>query len=104
MNNNKKIGTVQETAAESPCPPPLRESAQAAIRHFLEQLEGHPATGLFDVVVAQVEEPLLREIMAFTQNNQSKAATMLGLNRGTLRKKLRQYSLLDPDTDANRRT
>lgn len=103
MNNNKKTGTAQETAAKSPCPPPLRESAQTAIRHFLSQLDGH-TTGLFDVVVAQVEEPLLREIMAFTQNNQSKAAAMLGLNRGTLRKKLRQYSLLDPDTDANRRT
>jgi Fis family transcriptional regulator, factor for inversion stimulation protein len=103
MNNNKKTGTAQEAVAESPCPPPLRESAQTAIRHFLGQLDGH-TTGLFDVVVAQVEEPLLREIMAFTQNNQSKAAAMLGLNRGTLRKKLRQYSLLDPDTDANRRT
>lgn len=100
MNNKKKIGNIEQTTSESSTPPaPLRESAHIAIRHFLSQLADQPATGLFDIVVAQVEEPLLREIMAFTQNNQSKAAAMLGLNRGTLRKKLRQYSLLEVDTD-----
>lgn len=77
-------------------PPPLNESAKTAISYFLSQLDGQPTTELYDMVIAQVEQPLLEEVMAFTQNNQSKAATMLGLNRGTLRKKLRQYGLMDP--------
>ena len=46
------------------------------------------------MVMAQVEEPLLRAVMKATCGNQSKAAAMLGLNRGTLRTKLRHYKLL----------
>jgi len=77
-------------------PPPLRESAQKAIDYFLEQLDGQPCSELHDMVMAQVEEPLLRAVMAFTSGNQSKAAEMLGLNRGTLRTKLRRYGLMNP--------
>ena len=43
---------------------------------------------------AEVEAPLLEEVMAYTRNNQTKASIMLGLNRGTLRKKLKQYGLI----------
>jgi Fis family transcriptional regulator len=46
------------------------------------------------MVLAEVEAPLLEEIMHYTRNNQTKASQMLGLNRGTLRKKLKQYGLL----------
>ena len=76
-------------------PPPLRESAEEAIRHFLETLEGEGCTELYEMVQREVEEPLFRAVLEYTQNNQSYAATMLGLNRGTLRKKLRQHGLLD---------
>jgi Fis family transcriptional regulator len=76
-------------------PKPLRDSAQEAIGYFLSQLEGNGCTELYQMVLAQVEEPLLNAVMAYTRGNQSKASTMLGLNRGTLRKKLRQYNLLD---------
>jgi Fis family transcriptional regulator len=41
-----------------------------------------------------VEAPLLEEVLRYTRNNQTKAAVLLGLNRGTLRKKLKQYDLL----------
>jgi Fis family transcriptional regulator len=46
------------------------------------------------MVMAQVEEPLLTAVMSYTRGNQSKASEMLGLNRGTLRKKLREHKLL----------
>jgi len=78
----------------STTPPPLRESAQESIAHFFEQLDGATCTDLHALVIAQVEEPLLRTVLQETGGNQSKAAAMLGLNRGTLRKKLRQYHLL----------
>jgi Fis family transcriptional regulator len=45
------------------------------------------------MVLAEVEAPLLKEIMAYTNNNQTRASVMLGLNRGTLRKKLKQYNM-----------
>jgi len=83
-----------ENHTENP-PKPLRDSAQEAIGYFLSQLEGNGCTELYQMVLAQVEEPLLNAVMAYTHGNQSKASTMLGLNRGTLRKKLRQYNLLD---------
>lgn len=83
-----------ESVDHSP-PRPLRESAERSIQHFLTQLDGQPAADLYDMVMAQVEEPLLAAVMAFTHGNQSKASEMLGLNRGTLRKKLRQYGLLE---------
>lgn len=75
-------------------PPPLKESAAEAIAHFLGTLDGEGCSELYDMVLHQVEEPLFKAVMEYTQQNQSSAATMLGLNRGTLRKKLRQHGLL----------
>ena len=72
----------------------LRDSVTIAVRHYLEQLDGQMSTDVYQMVLAEIEAPLLKEIMAYTRNNQTKASTMLGLNRGTLRKKLKQYGLL----------
>ncbi len=46
------------------------------------------------MVMSEVEAPLLEAVMLYTKNNQSKASIMLGLNRGTLRTKLKHYGLL----------
>ena len=75
-------------------PPPLRESASEAIGHFLETLDGEPCSELYEMVLHQVEEPLFKAVLDYTHYNQSHAAAILGLNRGTLRKKLRQHGLL----------
>jgi Fis family transcriptional regulator, factor for inversion stimulation protein len=72
----------------------LREQVEISLEHYFSQLDGQPASDLYQMVLEQVEAPLLDAVMAYTQGNQSKAATMLGLNRGTLRKKLKQYDLL----------
>ena len=47
-----------------------------------------------DMVLAEVEAPLLETVMRYTRDNQTKASIVLGLNRGTLRKKLKQYGML----------
>ena len=72
----------------------LKAGAEDAIRQFIETLDGEETTEFYNLVLAEVEEPLLRLVMEYTANNQSRASIMLGLNRGTLRKKLRQYDLL----------
>ena len=72
----------------------LKTAAEEAIRQFIKTLDGEETTEFYNLVLAEVEEPLLRVVMEYTANNQSRAAAMLGLNRGTLRKKLRQYNLL----------
>ena len=75
-------------------PRPLRESARDSIDYFLEQLDGASCTDLHSLVISQVEEPLLRAVLEATGGNQSRAAAMLGLNRGTLRTKLKHYKLI----------
>ena len=75
-------------------PKPLKESANDSIQSFLDTLDGEPCRDLYAMVMAQVEEPLLTAVMSYTRGNQSKASEMLGLNRGTLRKKLREHKLL----------
>ena len=72
----------------------LRDHVEEAMAQYFDQLDGQPTTELYQMVLEQVESPLLTAVMKYTGNNQSKAAEMLGLNRGTLRKKLKQYDLL----------
>jgi Fis family transcriptional regulator, factor for inversion stimulation protein len=49
---------------------------------------------LYDLVLGEVERPLFKAVMDYTNGNQCQAAGILGINRGTLRKKLKTYSLL----------
>ena len=72
----------------------LRNHVTLAMARYFDELDGQPATELYQLVLEQVECPLLEAVMHYTQKNQSRAAEMLGLNRGTLRKKLKQYSLI----------
>jgi Fis family transcriptional regulator, factor for inversion stimulation protein len=73
---------------------PLRQSVEIAVSQYFAQLEGQMVTGVYDMVLAEVEAPLLEAVLKYTRNNQTLAATVLGLNRGTLRKKLKHYGML----------
>ncbi len=72
----------------------LRDTVTTSVRQYLAELDGQLSSDVYQMVLAEVEAPLLEEIMAYTRNNQTKASIMLGLNRGTLRKKLKQYNLI----------
>lgn len=72
----------------------LRTEVDKALRRYFIHLEDEPVTDLHEMVMSEVEAPLLQAVMRYTGNNQSKASIMLGLNRGTLRTKLKQYGLL----------
>ncbi len=74
--------------------PTLREQVRSSVENYFELLEGEQAKDLYALVLAEVEAPLLAAVMQQTRGNQSKAAIVLGLNRGTLRTKLKQYGLL----------
>ena len=71
----------------------LREAVDTFVRRYLDEMEGETGTDFYPLVLAEVEAPMLQAVMEYTRHNQSRAAQMLGLNRGTLRKKLRQYSI-----------
>ena len=72
----------------------LRGSVEQALSNYFAHLEGAPATDVYNMVLAEVEAPLLETVMNYVKGNQTKASELLGLNRGTLRKKLKQYDLL----------
>ena len=72
---------------------PLRDSVKASLKNYLTQLNGQEVTELYELVLAEVEQPLLDTIMQHTRGNQTRAATMMGINRGTLRKKLKKYGM-----------
>jgi Fis family transcriptional regulator len=73
----------------------LRACVSTVLNEYFAQVDPELITGLYDMVLSEVEAPLLEAVMQKARSNQSRAAQMLGLNRGTLRKKLKQYDLLD---------
>ena len=73
---------------------PLRKHTEEALNHYFKSLNGDRPGDLYELVLGEVEEPLLKVVMDYTQGNQSQAAGILGINRGTLRKKLKTYSLI----------
>jgi Fis family transcriptional regulator, factor for inversion stimulation protein len=72
---------------------PLRSQAEEALQCYFETLNGHKPAHLYDLVMREVEEPLFKVVMDHVQGNQSRAATILGINRGTLRKKLKEFGI-----------
>lgn len=71
----------------------LLDNIDTLLDQYFNDLDGDEPTAIYEMVINTVEKPLLLYIMNKTEGNQSKAAKMLGLNRNTLRKKLKQYNL-----------
>jgi|WetSurMetagenome_2_1015567.scaffolds.fasta_scaffold57581_3 Fis family transcriptional regulator, factor for inversion stimulation protein len=92
MSNKENIGTrlTQATKNKSFT---LSESVFEAIETYLSNLEGHKPTNLYQMVQEQVESSLFHTILKHTNKNQCKTAAILGISRGTLRKKIKQYKL-----------
>lgn len=82
-------------SAESGANKPLRDLTQDALDAYFKNLNGHRPGDLYALVMSEVEQPLFKAVLDYTRGNQSRAADILGINRGTLRKKLRGYHLLD---------
>jgi|SRR5450631_754053 len=72
---------------------PLRSQAEEALQSYFETLNGHKPARLYDLVMREVEEPLFKVVMGHVHGNQSRAAVILGINRGTLRKKLKEFGI-----------
>ncbi|TBR40933.1 DNA-binding transcriptional regulator Fis [Marinomonas agarivorans] len=72
----------------------LRDNVEKSLENYFSNLGSQPITSLYQLVLAEVEAPLLEAVMNYTHDNQTKASEVLGLNRGTLRKKLKTYGML----------
>jgi len=71
----------------------LREQVRQSVQRYLHAVEGQ-ARNVYALVLEEVEIGLFSEVLSYCRGNQSRAAEMLGIHRATLRKKLRDLSLV----------
>jgi Fis family transcriptional regulator, factor for inversion stimulation protein len=71
----------------------LRNHIRESLRQYFIHLENTPPNNLYDLVVGEMEAPLLEIVLQFVGHNQSEAARLLNMSRGTLRKKMQTYGL-----------
>jgi len=74
-------------------PIPLCNHVTTVVDTYFHNLDGYDVTDLYRLVIAEVERPLLERVLHYAEGNQTRAAEMLGINRTTLRKKLRQHRI-----------
>jgi two-component system nitrogen regulation response regulator GlnG len=89
------IGPVSPSAAVA-ADATLDEIIERKMHECVRGLRGHASANLHALMVGLVEKPLLRAVMRETRGNQVRAAQILGINRNTLRKKLKDHGI-DPD-------
>jgi two-component system nitrogen regulation response regulator GlnG len=93
-----EVELASAVAAGEPAPAPESEGLSATVeRHlrdyFAAHSDGLPAAGVYDRVLHEVERPLITLTLEATRGNQIKAAQVLGLNRNTLRKKIKDLDI-----------
>ena len=84
---------TNESATEADHGIPLRKNVQEAIRRYLEDMGNSQPDSLYRTLMAEVEPPLIEEVLRYTRGNQSRTAKILGMTRNTLRSKLNRYQI-----------
>ncbi|MBT3426899.1 MAG: DNA-binding transcriptional regulator Fis [Gammaproteobacteria bacterium] len=92
----KKDRQPSEAGVEAPVTSTkgVAAAVDEALTDYFRMMSGETIEGLYELVLSEVEPTVLAKVMEYTAHNQSKAAEILGLNRGTLRSKLKKYQLL----------
>lgn len=72
---------------------PLSKCVRNAMRYYLRNLDGYEVNDLHQMVIEEVERPLIETVLDYTQGNQTQAARLLGMSRSTLRKKMAHYEV-----------
>ncbi len=73
---------------------PLSIYIENTIRHYFAELQDELPKDLYNLIIKEIEKPMLKVVLEVTRGNQSKSAEVLGLSRGTLRKKMATYDML----------
>jgi len=71
----------------------LSECVRNALRFYLHHIGDYEVDDLHQMVIGEVERPMIETVLEHTQGNQTRAATMLGMSRSTLRKKIAHYGI-----------
>ncbi|MEM7763496.1 MAG: DNA-binding transcriptional regulator Fis [Pseudomonadota bacterium] len=91
--NTRKTVTSKKKKKGKKQPVPFARMTESALQEYFVTLNGTIPGDLYGMVLSEVERPLFEKVMEYTAGNQSRAAEILGINRGTLRKKLKTYAL-----------
>lgn len=70
-----------------------RSFTKKSVRKYLESLNGHSTDCLYDLVMSETEKGLICEVLEWCNSNQTRAASILGMTRTTLRNKMRKYQI-----------
>jgi Fis family transcriptional regulator len=71
----------------------LSDQVRVVMDKYFKDLDGHEPKDLYELILTQIEPPLFETVLDYTRGNVSRAAEVLGLNRGTLRNRLSKYEL-----------
>ena len=71
----------------------IAECVRNSVEKYLQDLDGEAPCPMYEMVIRNVEKPLLEVVLAHAEGNQSVAADMLGINRNTLRKKMQVHKI-----------
>jgi len=88
MSSNVRSLTLEDGSDSE-----LSACVRKMMTQYFKDLDGEDATDIYDMVVANIERPLLEVVLHHARGNQTRAADLLGLNRNTLRKKLSQHGI-----------
>lgn len=72
----------------------LTVCVEQSVDQYLRILDDPDIANLYELVIEQAEEPLLKRVLKYVRGNQVRAAKLLGVSRGTLRKKMKRYGML----------
>lgn len=72
---------------------PLCQCVRRSLKRYFRDMNGEEPTNVYQMVISEIEKPLLEIVMQQTESNQTRASNILGINRNTLRKKLKQHNL-----------
>jgi Fis family transcriptional regulator len=73
----------------------LRQAVKDTLRNYFTNIGNEQPVDFYSILLEEIERPLLETLINHTHYNQVKMANILGISRGTLRKKLKQYGMLD---------
>ena len=93
MNAIQAARTETMAVPASASQPALSDCVARAVRRYLQDMGDAEIGDLHELVLREMEKPLFNEVLRHCDGNQSRAAATLGINRSTLRKKLREYGL-----------
>lgn len=75
--------------------PPLYECVQTVVQKHITSFGNKPVRDIYELVISEMEEALLDQVLGYTGGNESKAAVVLGISRGTLRQRRRKFGHYD---------